>query len=126
MATPAIKSARIAGTYRICDGFYRAELLEGVQSPDPAEYLFVLRVFDEVMMPGEPEMYVTSAPTTDPDDARLGSHTLTVFRAGRKVSFGPHDDWSNRERFVERALEIAKKPLCFLRDETPVAEGGVA
>lgn len=88
-------------------------MFDNTHSPAPAEYLFILAVYDRETE--EPIYFVTSRsnpPATASGAAQSGSegsHLLEVFSDAGRKALGASSDWSNASRFFATAQRMARE-----------------
>lgn len=87
---------------------------DNTHSPAPAEYLFVLAVYDRETE--EPIYFVTSRaspPSTGVESASRkgdsGSHLLEVFSDAGRQALSASNDWSDANRFFTAAQRMARE-----------------
>jgi hypothetical protein len=84
----------------------QAVLLGNIVSAGMVKYLYILVVYER---DGEPCLFVASEVNEEREAFGGGSHFLGVFPGDGHLNLGDSDEWANRERFVERALGIARE-----------------
>lgn len=89
-------------------------MFDNTHSPAPAEYLFILAVYDRETE--EPVYFVTSRsnpPAAESGAARSGSeegsHLLEVFSDAGRKTLEMSNDWSNASRFFTTAQQMARE-----------------
>ena len=87
-------------------------MFDNTHSPAPAEYLFILAVYDRETE--EPVYFVTSRANPPPTDSEAatsnsGSHLLEVFSDAGRKALGASSEWSNAGRFFTTAQRMARE-----------------
>jgi len=101
---PRIASAKPMARYEVAGR--QAVLLGNIVSAGMVKYLYILVVYER---DGEPCLFVASEVNEEREAFGGGSHFLGVFPGDGHLNLGDSDEWANRERFVERALGIARE-----------------
>lgn len=101
---PAVKSANPIETRQLGDG-HTAVLLDDIVSAGSVKYAFLLVLFDDATQ--EPVLFVASEVNRL---AKLGggSHFLGVFDGNGHANMGVSDDWSDPDKFLTKAMNIAE------------------
>jgi len=103
---PRVVSAEPVARYEVAGR--KAVLLGNIVSAGMVQYLYILVVYEQ---DGEPCLFVASEVNQDREAFGGGSHFLGVFPGDGHLNLGDSDEWADRERFVERALAIARERL---------------
>ena len=104
--TPRIASAEPQARYEVAGR--EAVLLGNIVSAGMVQYLYLLVVYES---DGQPCLFDASELNADREAFGGGSHFLGVFTGDGHLNMGDSDEWANQERFVERALAIARERL---------------
>ena len=103
---------RVAGVP--LDNQHTMLMFDNTHAPTPAEYLFIVAVYDRETE--EPVYFVTSRSNPPPTDSEAaasasdsGSHLLEVFSDAGRKALGASNDWANASRFFTTAQQMARE-----------------